>query len=65
MHYFFQKYSKGHADDLANTCVLLICDGLANSVLVWVNDTGSLHAQQSHHAFDTVQEASTLRLRTC
>ncbi len=63
MHCFFQEYSKEHADDLANTCVLLICDAIANSILVWNSDTGSLHAQQSHHAFDTVQEASTARLQ--
>ncbi len=63
MHWFFQEYSKEHADDLANTCVLLICDAIANSILVWNPDTGSLNAQQSHHAFDTVQEASTLRLQ--
>ncbi|DBA87447.1 TPA: hypothetical protein ACH3X1_004486 [Trebouxia sp. C0004] len=62
MHCFFQEYSKEHADDLANTCVLLICDAIANSILVWNTDTGSLNAQQSHHSFDTVQEASTLRL---
>ena len=63
MHCFFQEYSKGHADDLANTCVLLICDAIANSILVWNPDTSSLYAQQSNHAFDTVQEASTLRLQ--
>ena len=63
MHCFFQEYSKEHADDLANTCVLLVCDAIANNVLVCNPDTGSLNAQQSHHAFDTVQEASTLRLR--
>ncbi|DBA71513.1 TPA: hypothetical protein ACH3X2_011300 [Trebouxia sp. C0005] len=63
MHCFFQEYSKEHADDLANTCVLLICDAIANSILVWNPDTGSLNTRQSHHAFDTVQEASTLRLQ--
>jgi hypothetical protein len=63
MHCFFQEHCKEHADDLANTCVLLICDAMATSTLVWNTDTGSLNAQQSHHAFDPVQEASTLRLQ--
>ena len=35
LHLFFQQYSDGHADDLANTCVLLICEGIASRTLIW------------------------------
>lgn len=63
LHLFFQEYSKDHADDLANTCVLLICDAIAHSTLVCDTTTGSLLPNQTHHRLDTAQEASTLCLQ--
>ena len=63
LHFFFQEYSKCHADDLANTCVLLICDAIAHSTLVCDTTTGSLLPNQTHHSLDTAQEASTLCLQ--
>lgn len=63
LHLFFQEYSKCHADDLANTCVLLICDAIAHSTLVCDTTTGSLLPNQTHRGLDTAQEASTLCLQ--
>lgn len=60
LHMFFQEYSKTCADELANTCVLLICDAIANSILCWDNTTTSLLAQET---YNSVREASTVRLQ--
>ena len=60
MHIFFQKYSKDHTDELANTCVLLICNGLSAGSLCWDQSTGVLCAADGHMA---VQQAQAVHLQ--
>ena len=48
LHIFFQEYSKDHPDELANTCVLLICGALADGILCWALAAGVLHADSGH-----------------
>lgn len=60
LHLFFQEHSKHHADELANTCVLLICDAISKSLLLWDSASGLLHYQQD---FGLLQEGSTVRLQ--
>ena len=42
LHLFFQQYSVGHADELANSCVLLMCEGMAHGVLQYDAQTKCL-----------------------
>lgn len=64
---FFQQYSKGHADELANTCVLLICDALADGVLCWDPAACVLQADPGHWRMqcerDTIEEAQAVHLQ--
>ena len=60
MHVFFQEYSKVYADELANTCVLLICDGLSAGSLHWDPSTDLLCAADGQMA---VQEAQAVHLQ--
>ena len=60
LHLFFQEYCRQHADELANACVLLICDAISDSTLVLDPGTGAMQAQQTFHG---AQEAAILNLR--
>ena len=62
LHIFFQQYSKEHADELANTCVMLMCDALANGVLCWDPAACVLHAESGRMG-DAFQEAQALHLQ--
>lgn len=65
LHIFFQQYSKEHADELANTCVLLICDALTDGVLCWDPVACVLQADPGHWRCegDAVQEAQAVHLQ--
>lgn len=67
LHVFFQQYSKEHADELANTCVLLICDALADGVLRWDPVACVLQADPGHWQMqcegNAIQEAQAVHLQ--
>ena len=67
LHIFFQQYSKEHADELANTCVLLACDALADGTLCWDPAACVLHAELGHiqmqRSDDAFQEAQAVHLQ--
>lgn len=69
LHIFFQQYSKEHADELANTCVLLVCDALAGGSLCWDPAACVLHAECGHwqmqmqRSGDAFQEAQAVHLQ--
>lgn len=62
LHIFFQLYSKEHADELANTCVMLVCEALAGGVLCWDPAACVLHAESGQMG-DAFQEAQALHLQ--
>ena len=47
LHLFFEDYSTEHADELANTCVLLICEALRDAVLLWDPAAGTLRPEHN------------------
>lgn len=50
LHLFFQRYATDHADELANTCVLLICEGIASGVIGWHDQSKALLPGQQRHS---------------
>ncbi len=64
---FFQQYSREHADELANTCVLLICDALAEGVLCWDPVACVLQADSGHWRMrregEALQDAEAVHLQ--
>ena len=67
LHIFFQQYSKEHADELANTCVLLVCDALADGILCWDSAACVLRAESGHRqvqrSSDAFQKAQDVHLQ--
>ena len=67
LHIFFNQYSKEHADELANSCVLLVCEALAGGILCWDPAACVLHAgcgdRQMQGSNDAFQEAQTVHLQ--
>lgn len=69
LHIFFQQYSKQHVDELANTCVLLVCDALADGILCWDPAAGVLCTETGHSmanmdwSGDACQQAQAVHLQ--
>ena len=61
LHLFFQQYSTQFADELANTCVLIICNATADATLEWKSTEGVLQPQNSSRT--AVQNAATVHLQ--
>lgn len=63
LHLFFHQYASGHADELANTCVLLVCEGIASGMLAWQPLSEALVPGQQQHKAQALKTQCTFLMK--